>query len=55
MTREPIVIPGQFHISLVQFKSCIPSHRGAFFPDHLTGRVNKARESIHNYVIVRFY
>ena len=26
-----------------------------FFPGRLTGRVNKARESIHNDIIVRFY
>ena len=33
----------------------IHSPRGAFFPVYLTGRVSKARESIHHDVIVRCY
>jgi hypothetical protein len=51
MTRELVVNPEQSHISPVQsFGS------GRVFSGHLTGRVSKARESIHQIddVIVRW-
>jgi len=36
-------------------QNCIHSPRRAFFSVHLTGRVSKASESIHDDVIVRCY